>query len=114
MILVIIEDIDKSLCLSCSERLVVLRRGPSGFGFNILTDENDQSIYISFIQSGGPADKSGDLRKGDRILAVNKTDLRGKTHKDAAEVLNTCGDTASLIVINKSTGQFNQTSSSLH
>ena len=100
-----VEDFDKSLCFSCSERRVLIRRGLNGFGFHILNDENGQGIYISFIQSGGPADKSGELRKGDRILSVNDTDLRGASHEHAAEVLKTCGETANLLVINKSHGQ---------
>lgn len=58
-------------------------------------------IYISFIQAGGIADKSGDLRKGDRILSVNNIDFRGVTHEDAAAVLKNCGDTADLHVVYK-------------
>ncbi len=87
-----------------SERRILLRRGSNGFGFHIIGDQNLQGIYISFIQSGGAADKSGELRKGDRILSVNNIDLRGASHEDAASVLKTCGDTANLHVINKSDG----------
>jgi hypothetical protein len=89
-----------------SERRVLLRRGPNGFGFHIIGDEREQGIFISSIQSGGAADKSGELRKGDRILSVNNIDLRGASHKDAAAVLKSCGDTANLHVINKSDGLF--------
>jgi hypothetical protein len=62
-------------------------------------------IFISFIQTGGAADKSGDLRKGDRILSVNTIDLRGASHEDAATVLKNCGDTADLHVIYKLDGE---------
>jgi hypothetical protein len=65
-------------------------------------------IYISFIQAGGIADKSGNLRKGDRILSVNNIDFRGVTHEDAATVLKNCGDTADLHVIYKYDGLFNR------
>jgi C-terminal processing protease CtpA/Prc len=65
-------------------------------------------IYISFIQAGGIADKSGNLRKGDRILSVNSIDFRGVTHEDAAAVLKNCGDTADLHVIYKYDGLFNR------
>jgi len=84
-----------------SERRILLRRGPNGFGFNIIGDEGEPGIFISFIQSGGAADKSGELRKGDRILAVNNIDLREASYEDAASVLKNCGDTANLLVINK-------------
>ena len=60
-----------------------------------------QGIYISFIQTGGVADRSGDLKKGDRILSVNNIDFRGVTHEDAANVLKNCGETADLHVIYK-------------
>ena len=65
-----------------------------------------KGIYISFIQAGGVADKSGELRKGDRILSVNNIDFRGVTHEDAATVLKNCGDTAELHVIYKYDGLF--------
>ncbi|CAF1315487.1 unnamed protein product [Adineta ricciae] len=85
------------------ERRVVLRRGPVGFGFHILGGEGEQEkgIYISFIQSGGAADKSGELRKGDRILSVNNINLRGASHEEAVSVLKNCGETAILQVTNK-------------
>ncbi|CAF1133946.1 unnamed protein product [Adineta ricciae] len=85
------------------ERRVVLRRGPVGFGFHILGGEGGQEkgIYISFIQSGGAADKSGELRKGDRILSVNNINLRGASHEEAVSVLKSCGETAILQVTNK-------------
>lgn len=89
-----------------SERRVLLRRGTNGFGFHIIGDENEQGIFISSIQSGGAADKSGELRKGDRILSVNNIELRGASHADAVSVLKSCGDTATLHVINKSNGMF--------
>jgi guanylate kinase/C-terminal processing protease CtpA/Prc len=84
------------------ERRVLLRRGTNGFGFHIIGDENEQGIFISSIQSGGAADKSGELRKGDQILSVNNIELRGASHADAVSVLKSCGDTAILHVINKS------------
>ena len=88
------------------ERHILLRRGQNGFGFHIVGDDDNQGIYISFIQSGGAADKSGQLRKGDRILSVNNIDLRNASHEDAAGVLKNCGDTANLLVINKYNGLF--------
>ena len=32
--------------------------------------EDGEGIFISFILAGGPADLSGELRKGDRIISV--------------------------------------------
>ncbi|CAF1354687.1 unnamed protein product [Rotaria sordida] len=83
------------------ERQVLLRRGPNGFGFNIISSEGGQGTFISFIPSGGVADKSGQLRKGDRILSVNNIDLQAASHEELGRVLNNCGDTANLHVIHR-------------
>lgn len=65
-----------------------------------------QGIYISFIQAGGVADRSGELKKGDRILSVNNIDFRGVTHEEAASVLKSCGETADLHVVYKYDGLY--------
>lgn len=51
-------------------RRVMLQRGSTGLGFNIVGGEDGEGIFISFILAGGPADLCGELRKGDRILSV--------------------------------------------
>uniref|UniRef100_A0A4W4G7L9 Disks large homolog 1 n=1 Tax=Electrophorus electricus TaxID=8005 RepID=A0A4W4G7L9_ELEEL len=51
-------------------RRVVLQRGSTGLGFNIVGGEDGEGIFISFILAGGPADLCGELRKGDRIVSV--------------------------------------------
>lgn len=52
-------------------RRVCIQRGSSGLGFNIVGGEDGEGIFISFILAGGPADLSGDLRKGDQIISVS-------------------------------------------
>ena len=42
-----------------------------------------QGIYVSKIIAGGSAAATGKLRMGDRILAVNTTDIRNVTHQEA-------------------------------
>nr|XP_029524920.1 disks large homolog 4-like [Oncorhynchus nerka] len=51
-------------------RRVLIHRGSTGLGFNIVGGEDGEGIFISFILAGGPADLSGELRKGDQILSV--------------------------------------------
>lgn len=51
-------------------RKVVLHRGATGLGFNIVGGEDGEGIFISFILAGGPADLCGELRKGDRLVSV--------------------------------------------
>ncbi|NXS15052.1 DLG1 protein, partial [Mystacornis crossleyi] len=53
--------------------------------------EDGEGIFISFILAGGPADLSGELRKGDRIISVNGVDLKAATHEQAAAALKNAG-----------------------
>lgn len=52
-------------------RKVLLHKGSTGLGFNIVGGEDGEGIFVSFILAGGPADLSGELRRGDRILSVS-------------------------------------------
>ncbi|XP_053539453.1 disks large homolog 1 isoform X4 [Ictalurus punctatus] len=78
-------------------RKVVLHRGSTGLGFNIVGGEDGEGIFISFILAGGPADLCGELRKGDRIISVNGVDLRTATHEQAAAALKNAGQTVTLV-----------------
>uniref|UniRef100_A0A3B3HNI5 Disks large homolog 1 n=1 Tax=Oryzias latipes TaxID=8090 RepID=A0A3B3HNI5_ORYLA len=77
-------------------RRVVLQRGSTGLGFNIVGGEDGEGIFISFILAGGPADLCGELRKGDRILSVNGVDLSTATHEQAAAALKNAGQTVTI------------------
>ncbi|KAF7202742.1 transcript variant X4 [Nothobranchius furzeri] len=78
-------------------RRLVLQRGSTGLGFNIVGGEDGEGIFISFILSGGPADLCGELRKGDRILSVNGVDLTTATHEQAAAALKNAGQTVTIV-----------------
>ncbi|XP_067898557.1 discs large homolog 1-like protein isoform X6 [Heterodontus francisci] len=78
-------------------RKVVLHRGSTGLGFNIVGGEDGEGIFISFILAGGPADLSGELRKGDRIISVNGIDLRSATHEQAAAALKNAGQSVTIV-----------------
>ncbi|XP_073726292.1 disks large homolog 1 isoform X5 [Misgurnus anguillicaudatus] len=78
-------------------RKIVLHRGSTGLGFNIVGGEDGEGIFISFILAGGPADLCGELRKGDRIVSVNGVDLRSATHEQAAAALKNAGQTVTIV-----------------
>uniref|UniRef100_A0AAQ5YY37 Discs, large homolog 4a (Drosophila) n=1 Tax=Amphiprion ocellaris TaxID=80972 RepID=A0AAQ5YY37_AMPOC len=78
-------------------RRVCVQRGTTGLGFNIVGGEDGEGIFISFILAGGPADLSGELRKGDQILSVNGVDLRYATHEQAAAALKNAGQTVTIV-----------------
>ncbi|XP_033230247.1 disks large 1 tumor suppressor protein isoform X12 [Belonocnema kinseyi] len=79
-------------------RTVILNKGSSGLGFNIVGGEDGEGIFISFILAGGPADLSGELRRGDQILSVNGINLRTATHEEAAAALKGTGQTVTIVV----------------
>uniref|UniRef100_A0A3B3RGL5 Discs, large homolog 2 (Drosophila) n=1 Tax=Paramormyrops kingsleyae TaxID=1676925 RepID=A0A3B3RGL5_9TELE len=78
-------------------RKIVLHKGSTGLGFNIVGGEDGEGIFVSFILAGGPADLSGELRRGDQILSVNGIDLRGATHEQAAAALKGAGQTVTIV-----------------
>ena len=75
-----------------------MQRGPTGLGFNIVGGEGGEGIFISFILTGGPADLSGNLRKGDQIISVNNIDLLQATHEQAADILKNAGGQVVIVV----------------
>lgn len=79
-------------------RSMVLTKSQTGLGFNIVGGEDGEGIFISFILAGGPADLSGQLRRGDQVLSVNGTDLSVATHAQAAAALKGAGQNVTLVV----------------
>ncbi|CAK1540596.1 unnamed protein product [Leptosia nina] len=80
-------------------RVVELEKGTQGLGFNIVGGEDGHGIYVSFLLAGGPAERSGQLRRGDRLLAVNDTDITHATHELAAKALKSTGQNVKLTVV---------------
>ncbi|XP_048006890.1 disks large 1 tumor suppressor protein isoform X9 [Leguminivora glycinivorella] len=80
-------------------RVVELEKGGQGLGFNIVGGEDGHGIYVSFLLAGGPAERSGELRRGDRLLAVNDTDITSATHEQAAKALKGTGQNVKLTVV---------------
>ncbi|XP_049683318.1 disks large homolog 3 isoform X3 [Accipiter gentilis] len=78
-------------------RKIILHKGSTGLGFNIVGGEDGEGIFVSFILAGGPADLSGELRRGDRILSVNGVNLRNATHEQAAAALKRAGQTVTIV-----------------
>ncbi|ELU03183.1 hypothetical protein CAPTEDRAFT_50235, partial [Capitella teleta] len=52
-------------------RKIIMKKGTTGLGFNIVGGEDGEGIFVSFILAGGPADLSGVLRRGDQLISVS-------------------------------------------
>ncbi|XP_066105127.1 disks large homolog 2 isoform X6 [Saccopteryx bilineata] len=89
--------LQRAISLEGEPRKVVLHKGSTGLGFNIVGGEDGEGIFVSFILAGGPADLSGELQRGDQILSVNGIDLRGASHEQAATALKGAGQTVTII-----------------
>lgn len=69
-------------------RTIILQKGSSGLGFNIVGGEDGQvGIFVSFILAGGVADLSRELKRGDQLLSVNGIDLMNASHEEAAQTV---------------------------
>ncbi|KAJ7395536.1 Disks large 3 [Pitangus sulphuratus] len=69
-------------------RKIILHKGSTGLGFNIVGGEDGEGIFVSFILAGGPADLSGELRRGDRILSVKYSRFESKIHDLREQMMN--------------------------
>ncbi|XP_008945921.1 PREDICTED: disks large homolog 2-like, partial [Merops nubicus] len=90
-------SLQRTISVEGEPRKIILHKGSTGLGFNIVGGEDGEGIFVSFILAGGPADLSGELQRGDQILSVNGIDLRGATHEQAAAALKGAGQTVTII-----------------
>ena len=79
----------------CSEqgkvRVVRLSRDGDGLGFSIVggtgSPHGDLPIYVKTVFERGAAARSGAVKLGDQLLAVNQRSLEGATHAQAVAIL---------------------------
>jgi len=106
---------DKSpeLNVARGPRKIVLKKGTTGLGFNIVGGEDGEGIFVSFILAGGQADRSGALFRGDQLLTVNGIDLRDATHEQAAAVLKGSGDVVEIMAEHRP-NEYNRFEAKIH
>ncbi|KAL2090833.1 hypothetical protein ACEWY4_013096 [Coilia grayii] len=51
-------------------------------------------LVVTYVRPGGPADREGTLRAGDRLMSVDGVPLHSASHSDALTVLQQCGQEA--------------------
>lgn len=76
----------------------------------IIFEENDSEyggIFVQSLKEGGIAEKSGVLRKGDQLVAVNKKKVCGMPFDDAlGSIVDAEGETTKLVFFRGSAKQF--------
>ncbi|XP_040199998.1 glutamate receptor-interacting protein 1 isoform X16 [Rana temporaria] len=82
---------------------VTLHKEGNTFGFVIRggahEDRNkSRPVVITCVRPGGPADREGTIKPGDRLLSVDGIRLHGTTHAEAMSILKQCGQEATLLI----------------
>ncbi|XP_078021168.1 glutamate receptor-interacting protein 1 isoform X17 [Epinephelus lanceolatus] len=82
---------------------VTLHKEGNSFGFVIRggthEDRNkSRPIVITTIRPGGPADREGTVKPGDRLLSIDGIRLHGSTLAEAMSILKQCGQEATLLL----------------
>uniref|UniRef100_A0A672JXA3 Glutamate receptor-interacting protein 1-like n=1 Tax=Sinocyclocheilus grahami TaxID=75366 RepID=A0A672JXA3_SINGR len=55
-------------------------------------------VTITTIRPGGPADREGTIKPGDRLLSIDGIRLHGASHAEAMSILKQCGQEATLLI----------------
>uniref|UniRef100_A0A915LP16 Uncharacterized protein n=1 Tax=Meloidogyne javanica TaxID=6303 RepID=A0A915LP16_MELJA len=93
-------------------RILVIPRGPKGFGFILRGARYADSMQLDFrptltipalqffegVDMQGMAMRAG-LRPGDFLLEINGVDVRAASHEQVVELIHQCGDTITLKVV---------------
>nr|XP_036863060.1 glutamate receptor-interacting protein 1 isoform X2 [Manis javanica] len=82
---------------------VTLHKEGNTFGFVIRGGAHDdrnksRPVVITCVRPGGPADREGTIKPGDRLLSVDGIRLLGTTHAEAMSILKQCGQEAMLLI----------------
>ncbi|XP_061543250.1 glutamate receptor-interacting protein 2-like isoform X7 [Phycodurus eques] len=78
---------------------ICLHKEGSSFGFVVRGGIHEdwhksRPLVVTYVRPGGPADREGTLRPGDRLLTVDGVPLHNASHGDALSVLAQCGQEA--------------------
>ncbi|KAA0712410.1 Glutamate receptor-interacting protein 2 [Triplophysa tibetana] len=78
---------------------ICLQKEGNSFGFVMRGGSHEdwqksRPLVVTHVRPGGPADREGTLKVGDRILSVDGVSLHNASHSDALTVLTQCGQEA--------------------
>ncbi|XP_050452798.1 glutamate receptor-interacting protein 1 isoform X2 [Cataglyphis hispanica] len=68
---------------------IILRPDHRGFGLALKLIEDRMNYVVSFLEAGGPAERSGVLLPGDKAIAINRRMLRDLQPTEVANILET-------------------------
>ncbi|XP_070707718.1 Na(+)/H(+) exchange regulatory cofactor NHE-RF1-like [Pempheris klunzingeri] len=86
-------------------RLCHLKKGSSGYGFNLHSEKSKPGQFIRAVDEDSPADRAG-LRPQDKILQVNGVSVAGMQHSEVVAAIKAGGDETRLLVVDVETEEF--------
>lgn len=87
----------KDLKAELRPRLCSMKKGATGYGFNLHSEKSKPGQYIRAVDEESPADKAG-LKPQDKIVQVNSKSVAGMQHSEVVAAIKAGGDETSLLV----------------
>ncbi|MCJ8738684.1 hypothetical protein PDJAM_G00038640 [Pangasius djambal] len=86
-------------------RLCLMKKGATGYGFNLHSEKSKSGQYIRAVDEDSPAEKSG-LRPQDKVVQVNGISVQGLQHSEVVATIKAGGDELRLLVVDPETEAF--------
>ncbi|XP_023849485.1 Na(+)/H(+) exchange regulatory cofactor NHE-RF1 [Salvelinus sp. IW2-2015] len=86
-------------------RLCSMKKGVTGYGFNLHSEKSKPGQYIRAVDEESPADKAG-LKPQDKIVQVNSMSVVGMQHSEVVAAIKAGGDETSLLVVDREAEAF--------
>ncbi|KAJ7416813.1 Na(+)/H(+) exchange regulatory cofactor NHE-RF2 [Willisornis vidua] len=91
----------KELC----PRLCHLKKGPTGYGFNLHSEKSRPGQFIRSVDPDSPASRAG-LRPQDRLVEVNGINVEGLRHSEVVSHIKSRESEARLLVVDPETDDY--------
>lgn len=86
-------------------RLCLLKKGATGYGFNLHSEKSKPGQFIRAVDEDSPAQRAG-LKTQDKIIQVNGVSVIGMQHSEVVAAIKAGGDEATLLVVDAETEEF--------
>lgn len=86
-------------------RLCHMKKGPTGYGFNLHSEKTKPGQFIRAVDEDSPAHRAG-LKPQDKIVQVNGVSVVGLQHSEVVANIKSGGNQTSLLVVDAETDDF--------
>jgi hypothetical protein len=87
--------------------VITSRKDGRGYGFSMQAQKGEVKLgqYVGNVDKDSPAEEA-DLRRGDRIIEVNGSNVEKSTHKEVVEKIKAVPDSVQLLVVDEATDAY--------